>query len=179
MQYLPVTTIDNPYLPFIKDLYHDAFPQKERRDWKQLLSMIGPAGEMKVQVVTDQDKAIGLIIFWVFDDWCFIEHLAVDPSHRGMKYGERIMSSFTHKMKILLEVEPPVSDDAIRRIRFYEKLGLCVLPLKYRQPSYRESGIFYEMELMSNHPENEMEQFEAVLSAVLQKVYRFTLRVTE
>lgn len=176
MQYLPVTTIDSPHLSFIKKLYHDAFPQKERRDWKQLLSMIGTAGEMKIEVVTDQDKYIGLIIFWVFDDWCFIEHLAVDPDLRGMKYGERIMSSFTGKMKILLEVEPPVSDDAIRRIRFYERLGLCVLPLVYRQPSYKESGVFYEMELMSNCPGTGTGQFDAVLSAVLQKVYRFNLR---
>lgn len=177
MQYLPVTTIDSPHLPFMKKLYHGAFPQKERRDWKQLLSMIGTAGEMKVEVVTDQGEAIGLIIFWVFNDWCFIEHLAVDPDHRGMKYGERIMSSFTHKMKILLEVEPPVSDDAIRRISFYERLGLRVLPLKYRQPSYREAGVFYGMELMSNHPEHDRKQFDAALFKVQQKVYGVTMPV--
>lgn len=177
MQYLPVSTTNSPHLPFIKKLYHDAFPQKERREWKQLLSMIGIAGEMKVQVVTDQDKAIGLIIFWVFDDWCFIEHLAVDPDHRGMKYGEQIMSSFTGKMKILLEVEPPVSDDAIRRIRFYERLGLCVLPMEYMQPSYRETGVFYGMELMSNHPENDRKEFDALLLKIRQKVYGFTMQI--
>jgi ribosomal protein S18 acetylase RimI-like enzyme len=174
MHYLPVTAIDSPHLPFIKKLYHDAFPQEERRDWKQLLSMIGTAGEMRVQVITDQDKLIGLIVFWVFDDWFFIEHLAVSPDQRGMKYGERIMSHFMDKMKVLLEVEPPSSADAIRRVRFYERLGLSLLPLVYRQPSYREAGVFYEMELMSNGAENEMGQFEEVLSAVLQKVYGFT-----
>ncbi|HEY0177613.1 MAG TPA: GNAT family N-acetyltransferase [Pedobacter sp.] len=171
MQYLTVTAIDAPFLPFIKKLYNETFPAEERRDWKQLLDMVGTVEEMQLQVITDKEEAIGFIIFWIFDDWCFIEHFAVSPDHRGMKYGEKIMKSMMGERKILLEVEPPSSAGAVRRIRFYERLGFVLLPFVYRQPSYREAGISYEMELMTNHPGNDRGQFDGIISKTLQRVY--------
>lgn len=179
MNYLPVTNPDDLYLPFIEKLYDEAFPAEERRDWEQLLMMIGRTDDMFLQVITSRGNAVGFIIFWTFNDWCFIEHLAIDPQHRGMKYGESTMRHFMDKTKVLLEVEPPVSKDAIRRISFYERLGMALIPFVYSQPSYREAHVFYEMELMSNGPENDMEQFDAIIFIILQRVYGFSIASRE
>ena len=114
--------------------------------------MIGTVPEMSLQVILFEEKAIGFITSWMFEDWCFIEHLAIDPINRGKKYGERIMKDFMVNRKLLLEVEPPLSVDAIRRIGFYERLGLVCLPFDYLHPSYHDSHVpFFSTE--TNVPE--------------------------
>ncbi|WP_158795955.1 GNAT family N-acetyltransferase [Pedobacter sp. L105] len=171
MRYISITAADDLYLSFINRLYHEAFPPHERRDWDELLNLMGSAAEMHVQVILQDENPVGMIIFWTFADWNFIEYFAIDPACRGLRYGEKVMMDFSHKNKVLLEVELPISEDAVRRIKFYERVGMVLLPFAYQQPSYREKDVSYEMTLMSNRPDNEHKEFDDVLLKVLKAVY--------
>lgn len=173
MQYLAIENINDPHLPFVHELYHSAFPLEERRDWTQLLKMIGEVPEMRFQVIKVEEKAIGFIISWIFEDWCFIEHFAIDPANRGRKYGERVMQDFMKARKLLLEVEPPSSGDAIRRIGFYERLGMNCLPFDYLQPSYRDRDVSYALVLMTNAKEREELYFSEIIRLVKKQVYLY------
>jgi GNAT superfamily N-acetyltransferase len=173
MQYLSIENTKSPYLPFVQELYHSAFPLEERRNWEQLLKMIGTVPEMSFQVVLAEEKAIGFITSWIFEDWCFIEHLAIDPVNRGKKYGERIMKDFMSGSKLLLEVEPPLSVDAIRRIGFYERLGLVCLPFDYLHPSYHDSHVSHSLVLMTNVPESAEMYFSEIICRVKEQVYLY------
>jgi ribosomal protein S18 acetylase RimI-like enzyme len=171
MHLLTVDSADDPHLPFIQQLFNDAFPVTERREWAQLLAMLISVPEMHLQVVMDAGNAIGFTIYWDISDWRFIEYLAIDPACRGRKYGNKVMDNLILKRKVLLEIEPPVSTVAQRRVKFYEGLGLAVLPYHYCQPSYRDTKVYYEMKLMSNVPGTPLAQLNVVLAQTLQKVY--------
>lgn len=170
MKYLSVTAIGDPCLPFVKDLYFNAFPENERRDWNELLAMIGSVREMQLQLIELEGEVIGFMVIWILDDWLFVEHFAISPEHRGKKYGEEVMGDLIDN-KLILEVEPPVSDDARRRIRFYEKNGLRCLPVEYLQPSYRKDGADYPMILMSNVSGDTAGSFNEIVSLIKKNVY--------
>lgn len=171
MNYTLINAPDDARLSFVRELYESAFPLEERRDWEQLLVMLVRVPEMKLEVITTADKIVGFIISWMFGEWCFIEHFAIDPVHRGLKYGEKVMYDFTQGGKVLLEVEPPDSTDAVRRIGFYERLGMNVLPLEYRQPCYRNAGVSYRLLLMSNVAKQDDTVLNSLIEQVVQQVY--------
>lgn len=172
MEYLLIEDPTAPELSFVQELYLSAFPEEERRDWNKLAVMIGKVPEMRLELITDEGKAIGLIISWAILDWCFIEHFAIDPAKRGKRYGERVIKDFMQRGKVLLEVEPPVAEDAVRRVGFYERAGMNVLPFQYRHPSYRKAGVFFPMLLMSNIQENDIELFSPVIKLIELHVYK-------
>jgi hypothetical protein len=57
----------------------------------------------------------------------------------------------TTSKPIVLEVEPPVDEDSIRRVRFYSSLGFSILPQVYMQPSYDGVKPSVELKLMTNY----------------------------
>ncbi|KIO75152.1 hypothetical protein TH53_22300 [Pedobacter lusitanus] len=173
MQYISIENSDSPYLPFVQELYHSAFPVEERRSWENLLKMIGTVPEMSVQVVLAEEKAIGFTTTWIFDEWFFVEHLAIDPVNRGKKFGERIMKDLLVNRRLLLEVEPSSSVDAVRRIGFYERLGLVCLPFDYLHPSYHDSHVSHSLVLMTNVAERAEMYFNEIIRRVKKQVYLY------
>ncbi|PTS99271.1 hypothetical protein DBR11_12700 [Pedobacter sp. HMWF019] len=174
LNFLKITDRKDEHLSFVKALYQSAFPVQERREWPVLLSMISSGAEMQVELVTDQEQPVAFVIWWQISDWLFIEHLAVSTAERGKNYGSRIMSHYLDAAKgnMLLEVEPPLSEEAQRRISFYERLGLYLLDYVYEQPSYRERGVVYPMRLMGTHqnlPEKPV--FNNLVQQIKAKVY--------
>jgi ribosomal protein S18 acetylase RimI-like enzyme len=68
-----------------------------------------------------------------------VEYLAVKEKLRGDGIGTRVMREFLSRMAdvpVVLEVELPVCQLTRRRVGFYERLGLRLMPDFYVQPSY-------------------------------------------
>jgi ribosomal protein S18 acetylase RimI-like enzyme len=170
MNFLTITATDDPYLPFIKELYYAAFPEAERRDWQSLLNLLGTQSEMWMQVIEEDGLAIGFWVFWVLGDFYFLEHFAVDPVLRGKRYGERIMQELMQHSQVILEVEPASTENALRRIAFYERLGFTLLSFPYFQPCYRDPEASYPMLLMINSVIKE-EELQSKVIEIKEKVY--------
>lgn len=120
--------------PAIEKLFMEAFPENERRpmEWfRQLLT-----DEPAMHLVTYDEKA--MLCYWHFSTFIYVEYLAVDALLRGQGTGRRIMEKLIEEadVPVILEVEPPVDDLTWRRIGFYTRLGFCLLPDGYVQPSY-------------------------------------------
>ena len=86
--------------------------------------------------------------------FAYVEYLAVREERRGGGIGTRVMREFLGSMAdvpVVLEVELPVCQLTRRRVGFYEKLGLRLMPDFYVQPSY---GVVpgLEMKLMVYAP---------------------------
>ncbi|MET3113717.1 ribosomal protein S18 acetylase RimI-like enzyme [Pedobacter sp. CG_S7] len=168
IQYVNLKAI-KPVHSFIKDLYESTFPIQERREWTSLLSLLNhPA--MQLDLICEEELPIGFIIWWKINDWLFIEHFAISPHIRGGGYGSTVMCYYMEKAngKIFLEVEPPFTIDAERRIAFYEKLGLSLLDVSYQQPSYVEKDVYYPMLLMGTTGKKD---FTALVAALKEQVY--------
>lgn len=127
-----------PDLEGIRRLYLDAFPPAERRPWESISA--GGSTPLLMAIKSDDDALLGLLSFWDFVDFVYIEHLAVDPAQRGAGVGAAALKLLRESCgrPLLLEVEPPADDNptAARRIAFYRRNGFDVLPYPYIQPPY-------------------------------------------
>ena len=69
---------------------------------------------------------IGILYYWTAPEYVYIEHLAISPDLRGANMGSRVLEAFCRKAgRIVLEIDPPETEIAVRRLRFYERLGSC------------------------------------------------------
>ena len=118
----------------------DAFPYEERRDEcdeeKCFLK-----SQFNFCEITDDGESVGLIVFWVFESFLFIEHIAINKEIRSKGYGSKTIELIKTKYNqpIVLEAEAPETEMQKKRIKFYENLGFKVNSYNYTQPSYHNA----------------------------------------
>ncbi len=149
-----------------------AFPLEERRDCfdeKECLK-----NELfKLFEIYDGETAVGFTALWVFSDFVFIEHIAIDENKRSGGYGSKAIEHIKEKYNkpIILEAEAPVTEQQIKRIKFYDRLGFKVNNFDYTQPSYH-GGEGVPLMILS-YPNNlTNEEFEGFLRETRREVYR-------
>ena len=140
----------------------DAFPYEERRD---------EADEQKCFLksqfnfceITDDGESVGLIVFWGFERFLFIEHIAINKEIRSKGYGSKTIDLIKSKfnLPIILEAEAPETEVQQKRIKFYENLGFKVNSYDYTQPSYHngESVPLLVLSFPELLNENEFKEF--------------------
>lgn len=136
----------------LEGIYLSSFPPEERRDWQDVIRRNGK--DLNILTIQSEQSCepTGLLTYWLFDDFVYIEHFAVAASSRGAGVGSKALQAFitASKVPVLLEVEPPETDDAVRRIAFYSRHGLDVISTGYIQPPYMPGLPSVPLFLMSN-----------------------------
>jgi len=152
-------------------LYELSFPIEERRNLSAQQELLN-AGTLQLQIIKSDDVFAGFIFCWLLTDFIFIEHFAIDTSQRGGGIGRKVITLLQAQYpRIVLEVEPPHSIDAGRRIRFYESLGFQSYPYMYRQPSYLAGGAPLEMLLMQTGMSAGEDTFSGISNEIYREVY--------
>lgn len=155
-----------------------SFPDSERRTYagqKELLS------DPHYRLITETDrngKTIAFLAAWEFPLFRFVEHIAVDPAIRGGGIGGRLMTAYIEESlkPILLEVEPPTTDLAKRRIKFYERLGFLFNHFEYVQPPLQTGQDDLPLQIMS-YPQSLTEaEFSLFKDILYTKVYKLTTK---
>lgn len=139
-----ICTPEEVFYPAAEQIFMDSFPLSERRPLASLHHLMVAEGRFYfVAVLADTgtgcgDTVAGILIYWQFSDFLYIEYLATRSDLRGRSLGSKIMEKLFSGIScpVILEAEPPQDELAIRRIRFYERLGFSVEPDAYLQPSY-------------------------------------------
>ena len=148
--YTEIKDINHPL--FIKAwlLYRNSFPSDERRELRaQRKIMSHPAYHF--EVITEEYLFVGFILWWQFEDMCYIEHFATSPALRGKGQGHTILEQFIAKSEVplILEVEHPTEPIKQRRIGFYQRLGFVLNNHHYVQPPYKKRGDALNLLLMT------------------------------
>lgn len=129
-------------LEFVEKLYIESFPQEERRSVIKMHRLIVDESRFHFNVITDEsDIRIGLITYWVFDSFIYVEHFALSSECRNRGYGKEALSALIESVKlpIVVEIELPSSSDfAKKRLGFYERLNFVRWDFSYQQPPYEE-----------------------------------------
>lgn len=118
----------------------DAFPYEERRDEcdeeKCFLKE-----QFNFCEIIDNGESVGLVVFWLFNKFLFIEHIAINKEIRSKGYGSKTIDLIKSKynLPIILEAESPETEMQKKRIKFYENLGFKVNSYDYTQPSYHNA----------------------------------------
>ena len=170
-----ITTEHALYL-YVEKLLHSAFPADERRDDEQQCAYTDRNDKFRCLLIRDFDKPIGLLTYWDFTDFVYVEHFAIDEQLRGGGLGAQALRMFLKKMNrpIVLEVEMPrvKGDITHRRIAFYRRQGFSLRKMAYKQPPYREGDGWLPMKLMSYGNPQWLRMAEMIRDTIYREVYR-------
>ncbi len=154
------------------DLYNQSFPEDEKRGLElQREVMSHPA--FRIRHYKSDDLYNGFINTFHFPDFIFVDHMAVTPEKRGAGIGSAIMQELieTAGKPIILEVERPVNDEAVRRVGFYEALGFHLNVFDYIQPPIEEGKKDVPLFLMSYPERLGPSEYEQVRNTIYRNVY--------
>lgn len=155
-------------------LYTDSFPDYERRRISSHARACEDA-QFHTCIAVENGNLLALLFFWKYDNYIYIEHLAVLPSLRGRNIGTTLLKEFislNENKKIILEIDPPVDEISKRRLAFYENIGFIDNGYSFIHPSYTKNGHKHELHILS-YPEDiddaEFERFETFLNECVLK----------
>ena len=168
-----VTPDSIPEVAALQQLYEAAFPVCERREFAQLLQLLGQPA-MHFYTATDEGLFVGFYIYWQLQGFCFLEHIAIVPALQGQGYGRQLMQRILRDTgpKLVLEVERPSSALSRRRIRFYQHLGFALhAEHDYYQPPYQHGRQSVPLYLMAAPPLADPAEAAHVSNHIKQAVY--------
>jgi GNAT superfamily N-acetyltransferase len=128
----------------------------------------------KPLVYTDDNETLAILGTWEFDEFIFIEHLAVDEKLRGKGVGSELLKNYLQKQKkeVFLEVEPPTCDISKRRVSFYERVGFFFNDFFYLQQPLNEGDLPFELKIMSYKNKIDEKDFEKFKKIIYKEVYK-------
>lgn len=169
----PIQDYDNPLLNRIEKTYNDSFPEGERRDFSLIRDLIRDDPRFFMYALLRDEEYVGFITGWIFSDFTYLEHFAIDASARNGGIGGAAMKQFLAfcETPVVLEVEMPTDEMSKRRIGFYERLGFVLDSHLYYQPPYREGEPWLEMRYMTYGPLDLNTSFEEIKKMIYKYVY--------
>lgn len=134
-------------------MYQESFPYCEQRDLERHLEILQEAN-FRPYVVRCEGKDVGLMFVWCWEHYFYIEHFATSPAIRGGGIGAKALKiaqdiCVKEGRVMILEIDPPETEIAIRRRGFYERLGLIMNDYNHIHPSYRKGETPYPLRVMS------------------------------
>ena len=161
----------NRHLQSLMALYIASFPPEERRTSSDLLRMLNDK-DMYFAAVIEEDMVLGLVVYWKFLGFVYLEHLAILTAFRNKGFGEGVLKQLKKEgFPILLEVEIPYDENSSRRVGFYHRSGFSALPVYYHQPPYREGESAVPMMLFSDKSDWDPKLLAVSTELFQKKVY--------
>ncbi|TCO09151.1 GNAT family N-acetyltransferase [Natronoflexus pectinivorans] len=151
----------------------ESFPETERKSREDYYSQLYNAS-FAINLFFNEDNDVkGFMAWWKLKQHRFVEHFAVSSKFRNQGLGNIIFKEFLNEstLPVVLEVEPPVDEMAIRRVGFYERMGFKLHPFKYFQPPYHKEHSPLSLKVMTNTPEFTQEQFIKLKDEIYEVVY--------
>ncbi len=131
---------ENSLIDNVRKLYLDAFPPNERRDFDEFLRLLDDKSvPFSVAVLEEDGEFAGFLTYWAWNDFRYFEHFAVAPEKRNGGKGGAFLRMMVEngRTPVVLEVERPDDEMALRRIGFYQRNGFRLWDdVPYLQPSY-------------------------------------------
>ena len=170
-----IQDVDTNEYKSMEELLTGAFPEEEYRDLSEMRDLTKNRHKFHNNLIYDGDTFIGLITYWDFGKFCYVEHFATLPEMRNRGYGKAIMEKFKRQfhLPIVLEVEPPTEDMPRRRIGFYERQGFRLWKREYMQPPYRPGGDSLPLLLMAYGDLDEQKDFAYIEKTIHKEVYGY------
>lgn len=149
-----------------------AFPYEERRDLLHQKECL-KNNFFGFFEIYDDETEVGFIALWSFPEFIYIEHLAIDEEKRSGGYGSKTIEFLKgiYKMPIILEAEAPETEQQIKRIRFYDRLGFKMNDYDYVQPSYH-GGEGVPLKILSFPEILNQEEFDLFIKRTRENPYK-------
>lgn len=157
---------------FTEEILTETFPIDEYRDLDEQRKNCDSNPMFHLMIAEEETRIVGFASYWQFEKFCYIEHLAIEPTLRNRGYGKEILNRLQQSVSaIVLEVEKPVDELTERRIGFYERSGFRLSLEEYIQPAYRKDGNELPMHLMFWGDIDSCKNFEETKKAIHRTIY--------
>lgn len=160
---------------YLEGLITSAFPKAEYRDMELMHRLIENEARFHACLIKkDGNQNVGLINYWDFLSFIYIEHLAVEEGLRNQGIGAAALKALRacHPgTPLFLEAETPIGTLEKRRIAFYTRCGFMAMPHEYLQPPYRKGEEPIEMSLLAMGGNSSMPTFEEVRMTLYREAY--------
>ena len=164
----------------VYNILEKSFPEDERRPFSEQLSMLD-IEKYRIWVYKDKGQTAGFIAVWDLQNILFVEHLAVSQNFRNGGLGSRILREFAEMTdkQICLEVEPPETDIAKRRIEFYRRNGFYFNDYEYFQPPISKGKKALKLFIMTSGRAVSREEFTEIRDSIYRNVYETEEHISE
>lgn len=173
MEYLRIEPKDTERWNKVWDLYEESFPVAERRYMEDHINAYSDERFYPLSV-WEGHQLIGLMFFWEWDSYRYLEHLAVNPELRGHGYGSQLLRYLRDsEHTIILEIDPLNNELSVRRLQFYERAGFTLTPYRFVHLPYRIDGQEQELLILSYPEMINKEQHNDFMSFVNETVIQY------
>ncbi len=173
MEFIRIEQAESAKWDKVWNLYEESFPVAERRKLKDHLR----ASEDKrfhPLSIWDNNLLIGIIFYWEWDSYRYIEYLAVSPNLHGHGYGSQIIKKIRDsEHTTILEIDPLINELTVRRLQFYERAGFTLTPYRFTHLPYRLDSTPQELLILSYPKMITKEQHNDFLDFVDKHVRRY------
>ncbi len=156
------------------NILEESFPVDEIRPYEQQKKLLEKS-IYQIYAVMDKDKDVveAFLAVYEFEHFVFLEHFAVNFQYRNQGLGGKILQELKgmRGKMICLEVEPPATEMAIRRIDFYKRNGFFLNDYAYIQPPLAVNQKPVELKIMSSEKPLSVQEFEAIRGTLFAEVY--------
>lgn len=168
-----ITTADKELYSYMEQLMISSFPSEEYRSLEELRRYTDTKPHFYNNIIFHHDNPVGFITYWNFGHFYYVEHFAIDPSQRNGGHGKNVLNHLCQQLNspIILEVEAPEEEMAIRRINFYKRHGFTLWEKSYMQPPYKPGDNYLPMLLMAYGNLECGKDFEPVKAQIYREVY--------
>jgi ribosomal protein S18 acetylase RimI-like enzyme len=157
-------------------IYEESFPVDERRPLTEHLQTLTDLRYTFKPLLDDVGTVVGLLGYWRFEAFTFLEHIAISSACRGSGLGTSTVNGLqdTAPLPLILETElPEMNSQAPKRIRWYESLGFQSNHQDYVQPAYAIYQNPVPSRIMSYPHLLSPDDFEAIRQTLYSQVYRY------
>lgn len=173
MDFLRIDPAEQERWNSVWQLYEESFPVAERRKLEDQL--LASTDERFFPLSAwEGDRLTGLLFFWEWKEYRYLEHLAVVPALRGQGFGSemlRFLRDSDHT--IILEIDPLVNELSVRRLQFYERSGFTLTPYRFVHLPYRLEAEPQELLILSYPRMITREAHKDFLRFVNEEVIRY------
>ena len=168
-----ITTANKELYNYMEQLMISSFPPEEYRSLEELRKYTDTKPHFYNNIIFQHDSPVGFITYWDFGHFYYVEHFAIDPSQRNGGHGKNVLDHLCQQLNspIILEVEAPEEEMAIRRINFYKRHGFTLWEKPYMQPPYKPGDNYLPMLLMAYGHIECGKDFEPIKAQIYREVY--------
>lgn len=149
MEYLRISPDDTARWDSVWELYEESFPLAERRKKEDHLRAHADERFFPLSA-WEGEQLIGLMFFWEWDSYRYLEYLAVNPTLRGQNLGSQMLRYLRDsEHTIILEIDPLINELSVRRLQFYERAGYTLTPYRFMHLPYRLEAEPQELLILS------------------------------
>lgn len=149
LRFYRLTNGEDPRFEGAFALYEKSFPVHEQRTREKQLALLAHP-TYHFDVLLEGDVLAGILLYWEFDGYAYVEHFAIHPAQRGKSLGSRALRVFCgSRPLVILEIDPPEDAISVRREGFYTRLGFVKNGHAHTHPAYRAAYAPHALVVMS------------------------------